>query len=349
MKKVFLLIFLILVAFLHAQYPITIDVNPTTRTYNILYPAYFNPEDSGNQPNLFTVTFSGDPVDFVIHVTMQWYEYSAFATLNPDISGEFPPPLTNQEIINTNPLGFSIQQNFDKFLEDIEDQIVETGRMPDGNYYFEIACYQPGHEDQAGYEVSNKVFVTITIRSPISISLITPGNPIGLGPAPISDSYPNFIWFSNFIEYTIKVFEIDGEYTTPEEIELLDPYFEDLCTITSYLYPTDAPDLMIGRTYAWQVSADVSTPVGEEGSYKSIIYSFLISTDQEDEMNNQILINFLEQLSIEGLEELIALINSGYDVKNIFWQGSTISMDELNDILEQIANGDLIIENISVE
>ena len=75
----------------------------------------------------------------------------------------------------------------------------------------------------------------------------------------------------------------------------------------------------------------------------------MISTDQEDEMNNQILINFLIQLNIEDLEELIALINSGYDIKNIFWQGSTISMDELNDILEQIANGDLIIENVSVE
>ena len=66
-------------------------------------------------------------------------------------------------------------------------------------------------------------------------------------------------------------------------------------------------------------------------------------------MNNQILVNFLKQLNIEGLEELIALINSGYDLKNIFWQGSTISMDELNDILEQIANGDLKIGNVNVE
>lgn len=351
MKKVFLFIFFVLVALSHAQYPITIDVNPTTRTYNILYPAYFNPEEPENQPLIFAVSFdfTGDPVNYEIHCTMQWQDEGAYATLTPDVPDELPPQITNAGLINTDPAGFSIEQTFEDFLDVIEDQIIETGRMPDGNYYFEIACYQPGHAGQEGYEISNKVFATLIIRSPISISLITPGNPIGLGPAPISDNYPNFIWFSNLFEYTIKVFEIDGEYTTPEEIELLDPYFEDSCTITSYLYPTDAPDLMLGRTYAWQVSADVLTPVGEEGSFKSIIYSFMISTDQEDEMNNQILINFLTQLNIEDLEELIALINSGYDIKNIYWQGSTISMDELNDILEQIANGDLVIENVSVE
>ena len=75
----------------------------------------------------------------------------------------------------------------------------------------------------------------------------------------------------------------------------------------------------------------------------------MISTNQEEEINNQILINFLTQLNIEELEELLALINNGYSIKNIFWQGTTISMDELNDILEQIANGELIIENVSVQ
>jgi len=353
MKKVFLFIFLVFVALLHAQYPISINVYPTTRTYNIFYPAYFNPEEPENQPLIFTVnlSFTGEPVEYVIHGTMQWYDESAYATLTPIVQYVLPSHLTNQDIIITNEESdlFDVVQTFDDFIDAIEDQILETGRMPDGNYNFEVACYEPGHAGEEGYEVSNKEFATLTIRSPISISLITPGNPIGLGPAPISDSYPNFIWFSNLIDYTIKVFEIDGEYTTPEEIELLEPYFEDRCSITSYIYPTEAPDLMIGGTYAWQVSADVLTPVGGEGSYKSIIYSFIISTDQEEEMNNQILINFLEQLNIEGLEELIALINSGYNLKDIFWQGSTISMDELKDILEQINNGDLKIGNVSVE
>ena len=249
MKKVFLFIFLVLVALSHAQYPITISVDPTTRTYNILYPAYFNPEEPENQPLIFTVSFgfTGDPVNYEIRCTMQWQDKVAYADLLPDIPDELPSQITNAGLINTDPAGFSIDQTFEHFLEEIEDQIIETGRMPDGNYYFEVACYQPGHAGQEGYEISNKVFATLIIRSPISISLITPGNPIGLGPAPISDNYPNFIWFSNLFEYTIKVFEIDGEYTTPEEIELLDPYFEDSCTITSYLYPTDAPDLMLGR------------------------------------------------------------------------------------------------------
>ncbi|MBL7148501.1 MAG: hypothetical protein ISS80_00330 [Candidatus Cloacimonetes bacterium] len=345
MKKLLSILFLLIVVNLIAQ--VNIEVTPHNVTYNLFYPAYFDPDHPELQPHLFRMTLTTEVGgDFIIICVMEYQNYNpAEATLTPIIENFEGIYFTNSDIITSidGPY-FTVVNNFDDFLEDIGEAIEETGRLPDGTYVFTISAYAEGSSEPCDQEV-----VTVNIISPISISLITPGNPIGLGPAPISDNYPNFIWFSNLFEYTIKVFEIDGEYTTPEEIELLDPYFEDLCTITSYLYPTDAPDLMIGRTYAWQVSADVLTPVGEEGSYKSIIYSFLISTDQEEDMNNQILINFLEQLSIEGLEELIALINSGYDVKNIFWQGSTISMDELNDILEQIANGDLIIENISVE
>lgn len=345
MKKVLSILFLLIVVNLIAQ--VNIEVTPHNVTYNLFYPAHFDPDHPELQPHLFRMTLTTEVGgDFIIICVMEYQNYNPVeATLTPIIENFEGIYFTNSDIITSidGPY-FTVVNNFDDFLEDISEAIEETGRLPDGTYVFTISAYAEGSSVSCDQEV-----VTVKIISPISISLITPGNPIGLGPAPISDSYPNFIWFSNLFEYTIKVFEIDGEYTTPEEIELLDPYFEDLCTITSYLYPTDAPDLMIGRTYAWQVSADVLTPVGEEGSYKSIIYSFLISTDQEDEMNNQILINFLEQLSIEGLEELIALINSGYNLKNIYWQGSTISMDELNDILEQIANGDLIIENISVE
>ena len=348
MKKVLSILFLLIVINLTAQVNIEI-ITPISHnvTYNLFYPAYFDPDHPELQPNLFRMELTTDVgSDFIILCVMEYRDYApAQATLTPIIEDFGGVHITNSDIItNVDGPYFTVENNFDDFLEDIGDIIEGTGRLPDGTYVFTISAYAEGSNDPCDQEV-----LTLTIISPISISLITPGNPVGLGPAPISDNYPNFIWFSNLTDYTIKLFEIDGEYTTPEEIELLDPYFEDRCNITSYLYPTDAPDLIIGRTYAWQVSADVLTPIGEQGRYKSILYSFLVSTNQEEEMNNQILINFLTQLNIEELDELIALINNGYNIKNIFWQGTTISMDELNDILEQIANGELIIKNVSVQ
>ncbi|MCK4313063.1 MAG: hypothetical protein KAW88_10055 [Candidatus Cloacimonetes bacterium] len=352
MKKLMIFIFLMVAISLFAQYPISLSVTPTNITYNVFYPAYFNPEEPDQQPLLFRLTLNNNlgNNNYILQCTMQWQDSFAEAVLTPDENVPDIVVITNRDIIVEagSTLYFTVSSNFDDFLDDIEEQIRETGRMPDGNYIFTIQAFEPGHPGEENYALSNKEICVFTIISPVSISLITPGNPIGLGPAIISNNYPNFVWFSNLTDYTIRIYQLEEESATAEEIEQLEPFFEEQnYPSTSFLYPTYAPDFPYNKTHAWQISAEIQCPVATE-TYKSIIYLFMLSSE-EGEMNNQTLINFLTQLNIEGINELIALIEGGFSFENMIWEGREITMDELNDILEKISNGELTIKSLTVE
>ena len=350
MKKIlFFLIFTISIS-LFAQYDFTLTVSPLHYTYNVLYPANFNPDEPELQPNLFTLTINGTTTtNAVLYCKMIWEDEFAEITLTPE--GQFPTVLSSYDIINSSPIGFSVEQSFEDFLDNIEDLIIDTGRMPDGNYIFEIGIYEEDHEGEDTYLLSNKVTAIIVIRSPISISLITPGNPIGLGVTNISEAYPNFIWFSNLEEYTIKIYELDGVYETIEEIEMLEPHYVETDIIgTSFSYPPSAPEFILNQTYAWQVSAQVISPIAaSESEYKSTMYLFKLSDSASEELSLQILINFLNQLDIDGVDEIISLLEAGYTIDNIIWRGNEIAAEDLMEILEEISSGNIEPIKITVE
>ncbi|MCD4795625.1 MAG: hypothetical protein K8R49_00420 [Candidatus Cloacimonetes bacterium] len=353
MKKLILLLFCVAVSItLTAQVDLTIS--PERLTYNVFYPANFNPEEPENQPVLFTINFdvTGVLEDYVIHCDMSWRDYSAYATLTPDDPNQLPSFLTNQDIIRDDEAnGFQVDESFSEFLENIEDLILDTGRLPDGNYIFVIAVYSAGHGGEDDHLLSNKVTFVLTIQSPITISLITPGNPIGLGPATIADQYPNFVWFSNLADYTIKIYELDGEYQSAEEIEQqIEPFFEENnYSSTSFPYPPTAPDFQKSIVYAWQVSSDLNTPMGSAEKHKSVMYLFMVSTEEQEDQDNQMLINFLRQLNIEGIQELITLIESGYSFDKMFFDGNEISINDLNEILQKISDGEIKLKDFSIE
>ena len=352
MKKILVVLILALTIGLFAQYDFTLNVSPLHETYNVLYPANFNPDEPELQPNIFNLSIGGfSATEAVLYCKMMWEGELAEITLTPNTQGSFPLNMSSVDIINSSPEGFSVIQSFDDFLDTIEDLIIDTGRMPDGNYIFEIGIYEDGHEGDTAYLLSNLVTAVIVIRSPISISLITPGNPIGLGVSNISEQYPNFIWFSNLDNYKIKIYELDGIYETVEDIEMLDPhYVENNIIGTSYSYPPSAPEFEYNKTYAWQISATVSSPIAaSESVYKSTMYLFKLSDTATEELSLQILLNFLNQLGIEGVEEIISLLEAGYTIDNIIWQGSEIPVETLMEILEEISSGNIVPINITVE
>jgi len=342
MKKILVVLILTFALSLFAQTPLTLDINPTHLYYNVLYPANFNPDEPDLQPDLFTLTISGViPTNAVIHCVMSWEGVFATATLSRKTQGQFPSYLSSSDIINSNDNpNYTIVQTFDDFLDSIEDLIIDTGRMPDGTYVFEIGVYENG---PTGDLISNMVTAILVIRSPISISLITPGNPMGLGVTNISEQYPNFIWYSNLDDYTIKIYELDGMYETMDEIEMLEPHFvETEIGGTSFSYPPRAPEFVYNTTYAWQISAIVESPiVSSESEYKSTMYLFKLSDAAAEELSLQILINFLNQLDIEGADEIIKLLEAGYTLENLVWKGQKISAEDLMEILEEISSGEI--------
>ncbi len=354
MKKLILLLLCLAVSITLTAQEVRLDISPPSMTYNVFYPANFNPEEPENQPVFFTINFNVPDVleDYVIHCDMEWYDYSAYATLSPDDPSQLPSSLTNQDIIRSNNAGgFEVDETFSDFLSNIEDLILDTGRLPDGNYVFEIAVYSAGHGGEDQYLLSNKVTFVLTIQSPITISLITPGNPIGLGPAVIADQFPNFVWFSNLADYTIKIYELDEEYQSAEEIEQqIEPFFEENnYPSTSFPYPPNAPDFRRNIVYAWQVSSEINTPMASVEKHKSVMYLFTVSTEEQEDQDNQMLINFLNQLNIEGIQELIALIQSGYSFEKLFFDGNEISINDLNEILQKISDGEIKVKDFSIE
>ncbi len=349
MKKILILLILTISMSLIAQTPPMLHITPTHVTYNVLYPANFNPDEPELQPNLFNITISGtSTANAVLYCKMIWEDEDAEITLTPNTPGQFPSNLSSVDIINSDPEGFSVQESFNLFLDNIEDLIIDTGRMPDGTYIFNIGIYE---NDSNGNLLSNQATAVVVIRSPISISLITPGNPVGLGVTNISELYPNFIWFSNLEDYTLKIYELDEMYDTIEEIEMLDPHFvETNINGTNYSYSPDAPNFVLNKTYAWQVSAKVLSPIAaSESEYKSTMYLFKLSDTASEELSLQILKNFLNQLGIDGVDESIKLLEAGYTIDNIIWKGEDIPVDELMKIHEEITSGNIEPIKITVE
>ncbi|MCF7793009.1 MAG: hypothetical protein K9N09_03740 [Candidatus Cloacimonetes bacterium] len=348
MKKIFILFFVFCFSVMFAQsFDVNIELTTPMGTYfNTFYPANFNPEEPDSQPEFFVMNFSttaSSPLeDYKIHVEVTRSDAQANVDLiTNDFSPEIPVNpaflrLTNRDIVNNDPVDFDNSGDYDDLLSDIEDFVLSSGRMPDGdyNFWFEV-------RDLNDNPLSDPVSTTITIQSPISISLITPGYPLGsFGPMNLMNQYPEFIWFSNLANYTFDLYHIDEEIESAEEIELLDKYYTTTTISNSIVYPGSAASLENSEIYAWRVSAPLSSP-GSTETYQSVFYTFKIDMEEEDEVEEVIVINFLNQLNTGDITVLQNLLNNGYNISTITWQGQEISVDELMNILNQLANGEL--------
>ncbi|MBN2461946.1 MAG: hypothetical protein JXB60_10125 [Candidatus Cloacimonetes bacterium] len=359
------LVFLLLTSALDAN-SVVIEINPQAMVYNYFYPSYIDPGNPESQPLLFwlTVTNTGeeDILDYEVWISFRWGEYELIsnARVKPKPGSPYETILTGQsfqftsrDIIVSDESGyFYAIEGLD--LEDIldyndefKDRVLALGYFPDGYYVFTVQIY-----NVEGYPLSDPATFAFTIIAPTSITLISPGNPAGMGVSSIPDPYPYFIWFSNMIDYRIRLYELDREISDPEEIELqYEVYFEDdVYNSVVYSYPLAAPPLENNRIYGWQVLADVVTPMmTEEEELKSTINLFRISLEGGINQNDQLLMNFLQQLNVAGIEEILLLLQNGYSLDKIYWQGEEHAIDILNDLLNQISSGQRTVTNITVE
>lgn len=336
MKK--LLVFLFLCVFLNAFAQITVELITPIPYFNYMGVNSFNPENPQNQPIFLLANILGSTTDpFKIKIQISWNDATAIVWLTPIPQNPpaLPLNLTNQDLINNDPIGFSTSGNYDDFVDEIEDILLSTGKMPDGNYILDVGVYDLNEE-----LISNIAMATLTIQSPQAIDLISPGSPFGLPLVPIGNQYPQFFWLSNFGEYDLFVYEIDENIQTPEEIESLDPYHQNSYPIMSnvYEYPSSSAPLLSGHTYAWQVTAETVTPMTSQNvTMKSPFYVFQVMQGGTiippiDPLILQNLINqFVNTGTVSG--ELLNLLQNGYNVQTIMWQGQEITLQELMNIL----------------
>ena len=283
-----------------------------------------------------------------IRFTLRWNDVEANEVFK---DYTLPLTLTNKDILRSSYIGdiFTVQGNLDDVFNELKPLVLDTGRIPDGSYTVEFAVVEKGYGNTPEYInhlLSNIAKLTFTVKSPMEITLISPGNPLSANPVEIFTKNPYFVWVSNFDEYTIKIWEETGNMNSMEQFENVTPYFSKILNITNFDYPSDAPPLRNGKTYAWQVVAKLRNSLiinNEENKeyQKSKIYHFKIvssSSNSNDNVSVTVLENYLTNYKPAGWRNFLELLKEGY----------YIEQEDLDVIISRISSGKKIIR-IEVE
>jgi hypothetical protein len=175
----------------------------------------------------------------------------------------------------TLPAGF-FQTNFDNtyffrngdvdYAEGLKDKMASGSRFPDGNYTICVEARSVFDEVLAS---SCGFFSTMLTETPL---LLIPFNS-----STVADPYPLFQWTPvngfTVTAYEFSLYEVFDNQHFAETVERnLTFYREIFFEQTSFLYPPDAPELIPGRQYAWQVRVvdPQGRPLGINQGYTEI-------------------------------------------------------------------------------
>ena len=189
----------------------------------------------------FTLTYTGNnPVDVRLHATLKKNGSQIASGESDPIS--FSGPGT-QVYSNTNLMNWS-DVNYSSTLE---EQILRSGRFPDGNYTLCVAVY----ETQSGDTVA---------RDCGSFQIILPSPPQLLSPVDtVLIPFPVFVWTpvatppGYQVTYRFKLWELHEGQTPGQATFGIPVYTDSTVNMPTMVYPIDAPMLENGKTYVWQI------------------------------------------------------------------------------------------------
>jgi len=364
MKKVLILILLFTSVLVYCE-KLDIDIAPNNLIYNYFYPAYLDANNPELQPQLFTLTATNSGAEAIngyeVHLSFYWRGDMLLdgVIVTPKEEGDYyniPAggviTINSRDLIISNDTnGFNSESEFDfeTVMDDnpeFKDMVIELGYLPDGEYSMHIEVMQNGTL------ISNPSQFVFTILAPAPITMISPGNPQGLGEVVISDLNPYFVWFSNQHDFTFKLYRIEDEFQNVEDIEQQnDPIFEiEELDQTILAYPPNAEPLEYGVLYAWQVETNVVTPLSESNNpLKSNMYFFRVDDTPNGSSNYSLTINLLMQLNNDQIAELIALLQSGYKINQINLGTDQLNIDDFNQLLLQFGDGTYQIKDVDIK
>ena len=227
--------------------------------------------DWENNPTIGSLTITNNTssqADVLIYLTISNNNIGVIAT-------------GNSEPITTLP-GIPAQINSDKFIDwntvtyngSIKDQVIQTGRLPEGEY---DACITL--KDLNGTILKSNLCVQFNIVYPSPPSLFYPTDGDQL-----TSNYPVFTWTpvqvppEYQLRYILKIAEIlPGQTSNQALLANTVQYEDDNLLTTNMQYPVSALPLEPGKTYAWQVQAvdqNGFPPSDNEG--KSEIWTFVM-------------------------------------------------------------------------
>ncbi len=354
MKKQFIIILLFVSSFLFAN-----DLNLSLTgigNFNEFYASYLDPDNVANQPVLFTGSIqntSSQSFNFYLTLEILWNNQHLLDETDGKINSRIPIEanqiwtFTNQDVINNVASGyFKAHLDVDNIrnkISDFKDVLMETGKFPDGQYIFRFRAY-----DLNNNLISNTEEYTFTIINYSSITLIQPGLQLGSGILEIPDANPTFIWTSNASNYIFKLYHLQSENNSADQLDSTSPLFEVNVSGNTFTYPTAAPTLENNQIYAWKIEAETHNGTNSNDVIVSNYFVFKINSGTSQNGNYNQIITFLQNIGINHAE-LQNLVQTGYlPTGMISINGRTITQDEWNEILAKIISGELKIKSVNI-
>jgi len=250
----------------------------------------------------------------------------------------------------------------DSQLDEMAGYITSTGKIPNGTYIFSFNLLS-GSQVTCGGAIDSFIR-DVEIYEPTFLDLQSPGykNYSEASQYPELSTYPNFIWSTDMCSacnYGIRVCEYnpsthDSPSSALNDISSL-PADQSLDffpipqgqTVFSYP-PIGGIDLEQEKYYVWQIKRDYGTTVGTKEDY-SDIFIFKISSNQG--LSNTELDFLKDLIGEEVYNEYFGPGGSfeGYSLSEILLNGNESSQDELQNIINEINQGNLNVEDIVVE
>jgi hypothetical protein len=233
------------------------EVSATMMVYpvSVVYASDLKSNNIKNSPMLFSIQVMNDAVERKLEARLS-------------IKGQRKGLLANA----TKPLGIVSGQKIISFSnrdlseisiseagQQISDYLQETGILPPDLYYYILKVVDLGTgkvvaEAEGVQEIGNQAW---------EIQLLSPGSPMDQSPEPILVSLPFFQWFSQAESYDFALYEVRENSSSAEDItQSLPVYRQSGIKGSTLWWPNSAEPLVSGKTYAWQIKANLSSTSG---------------------------------------------------------------------------------------
>jgi len=259
--------------------------------------------------------------------------------------------LTNQNVL-ADGSPYSLQNiDITDATDDLLTGVLTSGTLPSGVYEFFVEII-----DQSTFQMTDHQSEYVTISAaPTVLDLIAPGDPAG-NPnlSEIYTTLPFFYWESNAKRFEITICEQMEFNSSPEDVMNNEPRVQQIVEdVKFFQYPSDAWELVEGKTYFWRVTALVSSSGGET-RLQSEIWGFRIArvssgTSGEHQQLLSYLTTLLDSRTMEELFQPGGRLHNFQFSGTVIQNGEAISLQQLNDLINEILQGKFSIKNFTVE
>ncbi len=325
----------------------------------------FDPSDTHFHPGIFTLSICSDRVrNARLKLTVSSTSRGALAEGESDVfalaAGTIT--LTNQDLARSGGVyelrDFEVQPEG----EELEDSVLGTGRLPEGEYCFEIDLL----DGDDGTPIAPRTRACLLVTNPLDLELLRPGAPFGEPPPAAFDLLPQFQWASQARCWRLTIARAEPGDASGEDVMEHVPVYTTLLTLgedecgagdaetaqggaglITWSYPPSAEDLLADQTYCWQMTAVVETSGGTE-EFQSEVFCFRRSTPGSHDAAR--VASLLEMLVRRIREHQGAPLDDGLQPTGEVWlNGQAVDPLALQEIVDGIVEGRIRIEELRLE